>query len=85
MIPSGTHLLARGEQEGAHGGGQANAYGAAVGAYMPHGVKHRHARRDGATRRVDIDGHVPLGVSRIQVQQLRLRMSQCCFTAPPSP
>ena len=36
-------LVARGEQEGTHGGGQAHAHGGHVGADVAHRVKHRHS------------------------------------------
>ena len=65
-------LLAGSQQEGAHGGSEADADSATVRPHVAHGVKHRHARSDGPARGVDVDGHVLLLVRRVQVQQLRL-------------
>lgn len=77
--------MARGQQEGAHGGGQAHAYGAAVRPQMPHSVENCHTRRYRATRGVDIDGDVLLLISCVQVQQLRLceRTPWAFQSAPP--
>lgn len=75
----GSYLVASAQEEGSHGGGQAHAHRAHVRPHVPHGVKHRHARRHGATGRVHIHGDVLLGGGRIQVQELSLRVQQ-----PPS-
>src|SRR5699024_843558 len=63
-------LRTRGEQELAHGCGQAHAVGGDVAGRVLHGVKDGHTRSDGATRRVDVQGDVLLRVLRGQQQDL---------------
>ena len=45
-----THLLPRGQDEGAHGRGHADAAGAYVGADVAHRVKHGHACHEQSAR-----------------------------------
>ena len=53
-------LRSRGQEEGPHGGGQADADGGDVGADEAHGVEDGHARGDGASGAVDVHGDVGL-------------------------
>mmetsp|Transcript_20139 Transcript_20139/g.44107 ORF Transcript_20139/g.44107 Transcript_20139/m.44107 type:complete len:220 (+) Transcript_20139:911-1570(+) len=59
------------KQEGTHGGSHTDADGLHVRADVTHGVEHRHARCNGATRGVDVEGDILVRVLRVKVKQLR--------------
>ena len=58
------------EQELAHRGGEAHADGGDVGGRELHRVVDRHAGRDRAAGRVDVEPDVLLGVLPVEVEQL---------------
>ena len=64
-------LGARGQQELSHGGRQAGGHGDDVVGDQLHGVVNGHARGDRATRGVDVQEDVRLGILGRQQQHLR--------------
>ncbi len=64
-------LVAAGQQHRRHGSRLAHADGDDIGADERHGIENRQAGRDGAARRIDVNGDVLFRILRFQEQQLR--------------
>lgn len=63
-------LFTGGQQEGAHGGGLADAGGGDAGLHELHGVVDGHAGGNRAPRRIDVDVDVLVRVFRLQEEEL---------------